>query len=67
MVPSANRLHVLPLALCASALLMAGLAVAFWTATIDVGEAGRYVAAALGLSAVFELGLGLFFFSRTRS
>jgi hypothetical protein len=58
--------RLLPLVLMSSALLMALLAVLFWTATVDVGDVGRPVAIVLGVVACAEMGMALFFMVRTR-
>jgi len=67
MQPPTNPAHVLPLVLVFSALLMAGLAVAFWTGLVDVGPSRTLIAAVVALVAAVDLGLGLFFYTRSQS
>lgn len=62
-----NAVHLLPIVLCGSALMMAALAVVFWLGVIDVGESRLAITAILGSVACAELFMGLFFLSRSTS
>jgi hypothetical protein len=67
MTDSHHAGRLLPMALCASALVMAALAVVFWLGLIDVGESRLVVTAIMAAVAFAELFMGIFLWSLSRS